>query len=250
VGPAAHRKPNFVPPSISPCANRSQGAPLSSPAPRPWRRHADCVRRQPSRCGDSTPPDPGPCDTKVRAMSRRDHWHRGRPRLSLSRLQQPEDGVFRLSAGPRKPSNAETSSTIALRLSHHRKMRVLWRHRHRQPESRPGDSLAANAIARSTAHGAIASATKPAVRSPGAAASNTPGRLRGFARPSVGDLYDESMTACRYLGMRVVVLAIQAQPRQQFFESVLNLGVLASRNARSVSATFPGAHDGTDFIRA
>jgi NAD binding domain of 6-phosphogluconate dehydrogenase len=43
-------------PSIRPYANRSQGAPLSTPPPRPWRRPADCVRRQPSRCGDSTPP--------------------------------------------------------------------------------------------------------------------------------------------------------------------------------------------------
>jgi hypothetical protein len=55
VGPAAHGKPTSFP-FDQPCANRSQGAPLSSPPPRPWRRPADCVRRQPSRCGDSTPP--------------------------------------------------------------------------------------------------------------------------------------------------------------------------------------------------
>jgi hypothetical protein len=60
------------------------------------------VRRQPSRCGDSTPPDPGPCDIKVRAMCRRDHWHRGRPRLSLSRLQAARTRlVFRLKRRPR-----------------------------------------------------------------------------------------------------------------------------------------------------
>jgi hypothetical protein len=49
-----HTASHLRSPSISRARTAVQGAPLSSPPPR--RRPADCVRRQPSRCGDSTPP--------------------------------------------------------------------------------------------------------------------------------------------------------------------------------------------------